>query len=74
MSRVGKVEREIRQALKDTGLVWRIEIGGSHRKIFLEGMMIAVFSHNEGSEHGGGSASKNIFAKIRNAAKRHCQC
>lgn len=40
-----KTEREIEDALRATGLPFEIRNGKKHKKVFLAGKLISVFSH-----------------------------
>lgn len=60
-----KARRAVEQALRETGLPYRIENGGRHKKIWLGGRMIGVM-HN-GSQHGRRDC-RNLLAAIRRAS------
>lgn len=47
--KVTRIQRLIQDALKATPLDWSIDgHGAKHRKLYIEGKMVMVFSHGEG--------------------------
>lgn len=58
---ITRMEREIVKLLRETGLPYRVESGGRHRKVYLDGTQIATFSEGPGV----GQDTKQIAARIR---------
>lgn len=47
--KVTRIQRLIQAALRETPLSWSIDgHGRKHRKLYIEGRMVMVFSHGEG--------------------------
>ncbi|HZV21138.1 MAG TPA: hypothetical protein VE986_06290 [Hyphomicrobiales bacterium] len=62
-----KIPNEIRNVLDGTGLPWRLEHGGKHIHIFVNGRRIAVFSR--GSLRLAGCGLANLIASIKRAVR-----
>lgn len=64
--RVTRIQRLIERELEGTGLEHRVECGPKHRKLYIEGAMVMVFSHGANE-----SADVNrIRSFIRRALER----
>lgn len=64
-----KTEREIRNALLDTGLNYEIVNGGKHKKIFLNGRLVGIYNGNHNSNPSS-RRSRNLMAQINRRADR----
>ena len=62
MSRTPLLQRLIFKALDDAGLNYHVEIGKKHRKLYVEGKMVFVYSH-------GANVSKDIH-QIKSLIRR----
>lgn len=60
--RTPKNQREIERMLKQAGLPYTIESGQKHRKLFVRGEMVLVFSH--------GAHSNNDLRQITSLIQR----
>lgn len=60
---IGKAARAIEQALKESGLDYCIENGKNHKKVFLKGRLIGVFSVGRAERRDG----RNIIREIEKA-------
>lgn len=65
MREADKMRRTVIKALRETGMPWRIENGAKHKKIWLDGQMIAVM-HN--GSHNAGKDARNLVWAIRRRA------
>lgn len=64
--KVTRFQRLIDKELKGTGLEYRFECGPKHRKLFIEGKMVLVFSHGANAQ----GDILNIKSHIRRALER----
>lgn len=59
----------IEDALNQTGLPWEIRPGQRHKKVFLAGRMITVFSHNNRNADKGPDGVNHTLTIIKRAAR-----
>ena len=64
--KVTRVQRLIDKMLRDTGLDYHFKCGPRHRKLYIEGQMVLVFSH--GAE--ANSDLNDVRSIIRRAQER----
>lgn len=70
VGKLGKIERKIRDILKDTGLPWEMIPARKHWLLYLDGHMIGVLSRGLG----GGEAdagTRHIESHIRRFVRQH---
>ena len=61
-TRVTQLQRLISAALDKAGLACRVEIGKKHRKLYVEGKMVMVFSH--------GACPRKDIDKVKSLVRR----
>ena len=61
-TRVTQLQRLIAAALDNAGLAYRVEIGKKHRKLYVEGKMVMVFSH--------GACARKDIDKVKSLVRR----
>lgn len=66
---MNKLQRDVVSLLRKTNFSYRVEIGKKHKKLFVEGKLVMVFSHGASAEKDVGHL-KTILRRMNDADHR----